>query len=170
MAGFFFCLASTRCRAFILSLYNTSPYKHLQRVLCCPCNYTAHVTKQRTGLYSGVPVDLTYPNERNTADTQAAYYNKVYKGAAVRPLLWIHARRYNIAQTMPAAAGQCIRYRGQPGGWRSGTGSAVRAHRLTRSTRRGSPVAMARQAGGTTGGLPPHLFSGFRPIANRGQQ
>lgn len=105
MAGFFFCLASTRCRAFILSLYNTSPYKHLQRVLCCPCNYTAHVTKQRTGLYSGVPVDLTYPNERNTADTQAAYYNKVYKGAAVRPLLWIHARRYNIAQTMPAAAG-----------------------------------------------------------------
>lgn len=25
-------------------------------------------------------------------------------------------------------------------------------------------------AGGTTGGLPPLLFSGFRPIANRGQQ
>lgn len=32
----------------------------------------------------------------------AAYYNKVYNGAAVRPLLWIRARRCSIAQTMPA--------------------------------------------------------------------
>lgn len=146
MAGFFFCLASTRCRAFILSLYNTSPYKHLQRVLCCPCNYTAHVTKQRTGLYSGVPVDLTYPNERNTADTQAAYYNKVYKGAAVRPLLWIHARRYNIAQTMPAAAGCSV------------------------STRRGSPAAGARHGDAEPLAALAASLSGFRPIANRGQQ
>ena len=35
---------------------------------------------------------------------QAAYYNKVYKSAAVR-LLWIHARRCNIQQTMPARRG-----------------------------------------------------------------
>ena len=35
----------------------------------------------------------------------AAYYNKVYKGAGVR-LLWIHARRCNTSQTMPARRGQ----------------------------------------------------------------
>ena len=37
---------------------------------------------------------------------QQPYYNKVYKGA---PLLWIHARRCSISQTMPAAASQYIR-------------------------------------------------------------
>lgn len=35
---------------------------------------------------------------------QPPYYNKVYKSAAVR-LLWIHARRCNIQQTMPARRG-----------------------------------------------------------------
>ena len=35
----------------------------------------------------------------------AAYYNKVYKGAGVR-LLWIHARRCNTSQTIPARRGQ----------------------------------------------------------------
>lgn len=37
--------------------------------------------------------------------TQPPYYNKVYKGAGVRALLWIHARQYSIAQTMPARRG-----------------------------------------------------------------
>jgi hypothetical protein len=57
------------------------------------------------------------------------------------------------------------------------TGSARRLavwHRVSSQgapcTRRGGPAAEARRAGGTTGGLPPLLFSGFRPIANRGQK
>lgn len=33
---------------------------------------------------------------------QAAYYNKVYKRVQGCALLWIHAQRCNIAQTMPA--------------------------------------------------------------------
>lgn len=56
------------------------------------------------------------------------------------------------------------------GGWRSGTGSAVRAGGLAPSTRRGSPATGARRAARNNWRLSPHLFSGFRPIANRGQQ
>ena len=48
--------------------------------------------------------------------------------------------------------------------------SAVRAHRLAPSTRRGSPAAGARRAERNHWRLSPQLFSGFRPIANRGQQ
>ena len=96
-------------------------------------------------------------------------------------LLWIHARRCSISHTMPARRGlllscvdrwqvltHCQQYRpgapaegqtsppaqGQPGGLRSDTGQ-----RSGRGGRRG-----------TIGGLSPLLFSGFRPIANRGQQ
>ena len=106
-----------------MSLYNTSPYKHLQRVLYCPCSYTTNAAKQRTGLYMGVSVNSPYSSAHNTAVTQtaytppaprwrayrqaqhlhqypdttatpdaaqlstAAYYNKVYKGAAVRTVM-----------------------------------------------------------------------------------
>ena len=50
--GFSFALHPTRCRAFILSLYNTAPYKRLQRVLYCLCKLyhprhkTAHTALQ----------------------------------------------------------------------------------------------------------------------------
>ena len=50
-----------------------------------------------------------------------------------------------------------------PRGLRSGTGSA-------RHSQPGGQSSSKVTAGGTTGGLSPHLFSGFRPIANRGQQ
>lgn len=63
--------------------------------------YTATTLKASTRLYRCVPVDLLHSSEHNTADIQAAYapppprrtlyraaqpsyYNKVYKGAAVR--------------------------------------------------------------------------------------
>lgn len=58
-----------------------------------------------------------------------------------------------------------------PGGLQSGTGSADRAgrsgtlHPAGQSSSRG-----ARRAARNHWRLPPHLFSGFRPIANRGQQ
>ena len=39
---------------------------------------------------------------------QPAYYNKVYKRVQGCALLWIHARRRSISQTMPAAASRCF--------------------------------------------------------------
>nr|DAG60771.1 MAG TPA: hypothetical protein [Caudoviricetes sp.] len=50
--------------------------------------------------------------------------------------------------------------------------SAFRAHRSSPapSTRRGSPAAGAGRAARNHWRLPPQLFSGCRPIANRGQQ
>lgn len=47
--GFSFALHPTRCRAFILSLYNTAPYKRLQRVLYCLCKlyHPRHKTARR---------------------------------------------------------------------------------------------------------------------------
>ena len=137
MTGFFFCLASTRCRAFILPGGVSATHKRSQQIFCYQCNYTAKTSKAFTGLYRGISVNLTHSSAHNTAATQAAYaplaprwrayrqaqhlqkypdtaatpdavqgratayYNKVYKGAS---LLWIHARLYSIAQTMPAAA------------------------------------------------------------------
>ena len=100
----------------------------------------------------------------------AAYYNKVYKGAGVR-LLWIHARRCNTSQTMPARRGQRLHlHRVSPAacdlapGQRSGcTGWYL------------PPGGAVQQQGcggrrGTIGGSRRISFSGFRPIANRGQQ
>lgn len=57
---------------------------------------------------------------------QPPYYNKVYKGSF---LSWTHARQRSESQTMPARR-LVIWHR-----------SAVRAHRLAHSTRRGSPAA-----------------------------
>ena len=50
--------------------------------------------------------------------------------------------------------------------------SAVRARlvNIAYSIRRGSPAERARRAERNHWRLPPQLFSGFRPIANRGQQ
>ena len=50
--------------------------------------------------------------------------------------------------------------------------SAVRAYRVSpaHSTRRGSPAAGAWRAARNHWRLAPQLFSGFRPIANRGRQ
>lgn len=108
------------------------------------------------------------------------------------PLLWIHARQCSISQTMPARRGQlllCVDHwqvlhpahllRGQRLHlYRVGPAAcslapvSSQAHRdsLTPSTRRGSPVAETRRAARNHWRLAPHLFSGFRPIANRGQQ
>lgn len=167
---------------------NTATHKRLQCVLCSSCSYTANAAKQRTGLYSGVYCDCTHSTAANSRPTQAAiippaprwsahtrpdalhryrilpprrtlyrsvqtaYYNKVYKGAGAR-LLWIHARRRSIPQTMPAR---------RLAVW----------HRvsLAPSTRRSSPAAGARRAARNYWRLAPQLFSGFRPIANKGEQ
>ena len=50
---------------------NTATQKRLQRVLCCPCSYTARATKQRTELYRGFTRDYARSTAHDTRPTQA---------------------------------------------------------------------------------------------------
>lgn len=142
----------------------TAPFVSFMQI-----NYTAQTLKPFTGLYSGFPVDLPHSSAHNTASTQAAYYNKVYKGA---PLLWIHARRGSTSQTVPAR-------RVSASGLHPVQGSARRGLNASHTRRLAiwhTPPGGAVQRQGH-GGRAEQLaacrrvsFSGFRPIANRGQQ
>lgn len=165
-----------------------------------PWLYTANAVKPRTGLCRRFSCDLSHSTAADTRPTQAAiippaprlsvsqrrstsstyqiptprrtlyrpaqppYYNKVYKGAAVRPMLWIHAGRCSIPQTIPARRGQLLP-------------SADRWQVLHPAHLLGSASPPVQCKPGGMGAaarnhwrLAPHLFSGFRPIANRGQQ
>ena len=188
--------------------FNAAQYKRLQHVLPRQCNYTAHVTKPRTGLYKGFSYDCARSTAHDTRPIQQAiappaprwraytrpdalsrYQNHRHVGTLHRSTQPSIIIRYIRGQTMPAAAGQHLPcadrwqvlhpvhpLRGQPGGvsmlstpggWRSGTGSAIRAGILAPSIRRGGPAAGARRAARNHWRLPPRLFSGFRPIANK---
>lgn len=196
MAGLFLPCILTRCRAFILPRCNTVPYKRLQRVLPCQYNYTAHATKRRTRLYSGFSCDYARSTAHDTRPTKAAiippvprwrtytrpdafnryqippprrdakqvstaaYYNKVYKtvqGCAPLRGQSLHLHRVSPAGARcfprPAAGGLAPGQRSGRTFWHSTPGGAVQ-----------------RRAARNHWRLPPHLFSGFRPIANRGQQ
>lgn len=72
-------------------------YIHI-RLYCTACDTSKHITAPQR--LQCIPDTSATPDA--VQGRTAAYYNKVYKGA---PLLWIHAQRYSIAQTMPAAAG-----------------------------------------------------------------
>lgn len=129
----------------------------------CQAAYQPH-----TSVYSGSSVvHAIIPPPRRTLyrAAQPPYYNKVYKGA---PLLKINACRYSIAQTMPAAAGQCIRL---------ASGVGVNPATIWHTPPSGGAIQQQGQRADPTAGgrrnhwrLPPYLFSGFRPITNRGQQ
>lgn len=114
MAGLFFCLVPTRCRAFLLPGCNTAQYKRLQRLFCRPCNfYTTTTSKPFTGLYSGVSVNLTHSSAHNTASTQAAYIPLAPRWRAYRQVQ--HIRRYQTPPTRrtlyrPAQPPIIIRY------------------------------------------------------------
>lgn len=177
---------------------NTAAYNRLQLVLCCKCNYTSHATKPRAGLCSGVSVDLHIPTHtiqqphnptihhmRHAGDhtikcstsTDTRYQRHAGRCTAQhnRPIIIMYIRGQRCAPVMDPC---------QPGGVSVSTctGSArrlevwhrlaVRAHRasLVPSTRRGSPAAGARLAARNHWRLSPQLFSGFRPIANKGKQ
>lgn len=92
MTGFFFCLASTRCRAFILPGGVSATHKRSQQIFCYQCNYTAKTSKAFTGLYKGISVNLTHSSERNTAATQAAYTN-------LHPAGWHTVKRCTCTDT-----------------------------------------------------------------------
>lgn len=138
LAGLFFCLASAEGAGLLFCLATIQPHTSVYSAFCVVnAVYTAHTTKQRTGLYRYISSYLPHSTAADTRPTKAAiippvprwraytrpdtlnryqipeprrtldrpaqpsYYNKVYKGAGAR-LLWIHARRCNTSQTMPA--------------------------------------------------------------------
>lgn len=55
-----------------MSCCNATPYNRLQLVLYYKCSYTAHATKQCTGLYRRFSCDLPHSTAYNTRPTQAA--------------------------------------------------------------------------------------------------
>lgn len=75
------------------------------RLYCTACAALERITAP--GRPAPIP-EIPAPRRTLYSSAQPAYYNKVYKGAAVRPLLWIHARRCNIPQTIPARRGQLL--------------------------------------------------------------
>lgn len=102
MTGFFFCLASTRCRAFILPGGVSATHKRSQQIFCYQCNYTAKTSKAFTGLYRGISVNLTHSSAHNTAATQAAYAPLAPRWRAYRQVQPLH--RYQIPPPRPDAA------------------------------------------------------------------
>lgn len=195
MAGLFFCLASAEGAGLLFCSVAIQTHTIVYSTFCAVnASYTTHATKQRTGLCMGFSCDLPHSTAANNRPTQAAiippaqrwsvsqrrnassayqnhrhartlyssaqtpYYNKVYKGAAVRTY---------CCRSMLARRGLDASHAQRLAIWHR---SAVRAHRLAPSTRRVSPAAGARRATRNRWRLSPHLFSGFRPIANRGQQ
>lgn len=95
MAGLFFCLASTRCMAFIFARRRTSYIQAFTaRFVQSMQSYTTQATKQRTGLYKGVSVNLTHSSAHNTAAAQAAYTPIAPRWRAYHQALHLH--RYQI--------------------------------------------------------------------------
>lgn len=189
LAGLFFCLASAEgarllfCPAIIqphtsvykglYSVYATIPptqqnstqgfagaFPAICRALPLPCGgciqlyRTACVTLERIHAPGRPAADTRYQRHaRNAVQVNTAallsYYNNVYKGGS-------------IPQTMPARRGLDASHARRLAIW----------HRVSPapSTRRGSPAAGVRRAARNHWRLPPYLFSGFRPIANKGEQ
>ena len=188
MAGFFFCLASDTVQGFYFAL---TQYSHTQAFTACfavsmqlyrPHNKTAHRALQRRFLRLHTLNSQQYQTDKSGYNTTCA------------TLEGIHApgRAQQIPDTT-AAPGRCagqhspliiIRYirgcRGAPY-YRSMPDSAAYRRPCAPAEGSASPPVQG-QPGGTVQRqgtrraarnhwrLPPHLFSGFRPITNRGQQ
>ena len=103
VAGLFFCLASAEGAGLLFCSATIQPHTIVYSAFCTVhASYTANDVKRHTGLYRRFSRDLPHSTAYNTRPTQAAiippaprrgatqvstaaYYNKVYKGAAVRP-------------------------------------------------------------------------------------
>lgn len=86
-----------------------------------------------------------------TQVSTAAYYNKVYKGAGVQQIA-------DHASPAGVSVSTCTRSARRLAIWHR---SAVRAHRLAPSTRRGSPAAGRGGRRGTIGGYRRSSFRAF---------
>lgn len=189
--GFSFALHLLRVQGFSFAMKRMSHTQTFTAAFCRPCIYTAQTPKPFTGLYSGVSVNLTHSNARNTAGTQAAYTSTATRWKAYRQALHLHRYQIPAPRRTPHSSAQppiIIRYirvqgcapvmdlcqtvqhiadHASPAACNLALGqqSGRTLHPAGQSSGRG-----VAGGGGTTGGLSPHLFSGFRPIANRGQQ
>ena len=165
MQGFYFVLLQySPIQAFTarfvpsmqFTIHAIKQHTELCRVFSCDCTRsTAHDTKPTQAAIIPPAPRWSVSQRRNTSSTyqipaprrtlyssaQTAYYNNVYMGAGVR-------HRYGSTPDGAAHRRPC-----QPG-------------EVSASTCTGS----ARRAARNHWRLPPQLFSGFRPIANRGQQ
>lgn len=193
MQGFYFCPATYQPRtsacnglsAIHAINYTATMQKAFTGLYMCVSGNLTHSTAYNT---RPAKADITPPATRWRAYRQALhlhrypippprrtlyravqppYYNKVYRGAAVRPVMGQCQTAQHIADHASPAGSASPPVQCQPDGLRSGTGQ--RSGRTGWHTPPGgcSPV---EGAGGTTGGSSPLLFSAFRPIANRGQQ
>ena len=126
-------------------------------------NTTCATLKRITAPVRHTPI----PDSSATPDTvqvsTACYYKRYIR---VRSLLLIHAKQCSISQTMIARRGLLLSCVDR---WQ-----VLHPEHLLRGQRlhlyRVIPAARARRAARNHWRLPPQLFSGFRPIANRGQQ
>ena len=186
--GFSFALHPDTVQGFLFARMQHSPMQAFTTCFAVSMQfYTAHAEKQRTGLYSGISCDCTHSIAHDTRPIQqaialpvprwsacqrpdalnryqippphrdavqvsaAAYYNKVYKRAGrASPA---ESRRFPRPAAGDLAPGQ---WSGRAV-WHPPPGGAVQQQG-------------ARRAAWNHWRLSPHLFSGFRPIANRGQQ
>lgn len=184
MAGLFFCFASAEGAGLLfLPCCNTAPYKRLQRVLCSQCSYTAHATKQRTGLYSGFSCDFTHSTAHDTRPIQTSHCTTCdtpgrCTGKRSRPIIIMYIRWQRCAPVMdPCQTAQHIADHASPAGsaptvcgrWQVlHPAHLLRGQRLhlyrvspAPSTRRGSPATGHGGRRGTIGGYRRISFRAF---------
>ena len=175
LAGLFFCLASAEGAGLLFCPAAIQPNTSVYSVFCAVnANYTAHAIKRRTGLCSGISGYLPYSTATDNRPIQAVIIphtprwsvsqrrsaSSEYQIPAPRRTLYRTAQPPYYNKVYKGAA-VCPCYRSMPD-------SAT--HR--RPCQPGGAVQQqgARRAARNHWRLPPYLFSGFRPIANRGQQ
>lgn len=175
MTGLFFCLASDTVQGFSFCPAAYKPRTSVYSALCIIHTiYTARTSKAFTGLYSGVSVNLTHSSAHNTVATQAVYTPHEPRWRAYHQTQYSH--RYQIQpphRTLYSSA--------QPPYYNKVYIRVQRCALLwinarqcntsqTMPARRGQSSGRGAAGGAEPLTAPPYLFSGFRPIANRGQQ
>ena len=167
------------CRSFSGYLPHFAPVIRLRILLCCT---SCKALEDIQASPAPPPIPDTTATPDAAQDRAAAYYNNIYRGGMpVRPCYGsmpggaayrrpCQRRRAASPPVQSQPGGVSILL--TPGGLQSGTGSTVRVHKASfaPSTRR----AVRRQGRGgrrgTINGCRRISFSGFRPIANKGEQ
>ena len=189
--GFSFALYRHGAGLFFLPCGVSATRKRLQRLLSRQSNYTAHATKQRTGLYRRFSCNLSHSTAADTKPTKADITPPAPRWSAsqrrsISSIYQIPNATPDVIQVSTAALLYIIRYirvqqcapcyGSMPGGasyrrpcqrrrlaiWHR---SAVRTHRVSPapSTRRGSPAAGARRAAPNHWRLAAASFFGLSP-------
>ena len=172
MAGLFFCLASAEGAGLLFCPAEIQPHTSVYSAFCAVnATYTTHATKQRAGLCSGFSCDCARSTAHDTRPTQTAIISPAPRWSAhTRPdalhRYQIPTPRRTLYRSVQTAYYNKV-YKSVPLLW-------IHARRCSKSqtmpARRDSPAAGARRAARNHWRLSPQLFSGFRPIANKGQQ